>query len=241
MRARKAIRMLMLVAVFAGLAVVASPAQAGQRQPFLNIHSAAGLAPDSRSITVELLASCPLRWTVAEAFVTVSQPEASGRASFTIDCIDHVRPITVTVPSSGGSFVLGRAQVNASMVLQRGRTQRVDDAELVYVQPIVHVDLADTARLESGGAAVVIGVTVACPVGATGLATSYVNVSQGQAGGSENYLPVCDGRAHTLNVRVPAALGVFAAGAARSLTFADVEHDGIAFSGVDDSPVTIVG
>jgi hypothetical protein len=173
--------------------------------------------------------------------VTVSQPQASGRASFTLSCIDQVRAITVTVPSSAGAFALGEAQASASLVLQRGRTQRVEDAQVVDVQPRVQVDLAETARLESGGAAVAIDVTVACPVGASGLGSSYVNVTQGQASGAGSYLPVRDGRAHTFTVRAHAFQGAFTTGSARALTFADVEHDGTGFAGVDDSPVTIVG
>jgi hypothetical protein len=232
---------LMLAVVLTALAAVTAPAQAGQRQPFLDIHSAAGLAPDGRSIAVDLLASCPLRWTVVEAVVTVSQPQASGQASFSLDCIDQIRPITVVVPSSGGAFGLGEAQVDASLVLQRGRTQRVDDAQVADVQPRVHVDLADTARLDSGGGAVAIDVTVACPVGANGLGSSYLNVTQGPVSGAGTYLPVCDGRPHTFTVRATAFGGGFTVGAARALTFADVEHDGIGFAGVDDSPVTLVG
>jgi hypothetical protein len=234
----KAIRAFLL-AVAIGTA--AAPAEAGQRQPFLDIHSAAGLTPDGSSVTVTLLASCPLRWTVAEAVVTASQPQASGRASFTLDCIDQIRSITVTVPASAGTFVLGEARVNASMVLRRGKTQQIEDAQVVDVQPSVFVDLADTARLESGGAAVTIDVAVACPVGAIGLPSAYVNVTQGQVSGSGNYLPVCDGRVHTFSVRAQAFQGVYTAGTARALTFADVEHNGIFMPGVDDSPVTIVG
>jgi hypothetical protein len=233
---------LVLAAVLAGLSAVASPAQAaGQRQAFLDIHSAAGLAPDGRTMTVDLLASCPLRSTVVEAVVTVSQPQASGRASFALDCIDQIRAIRVTVPSSAGTFMLGEAAVTASIVLQRGKTQRVEDVQLVDVQPSVHVDLADTARLESGGAAVSIDVTVACPVGATGLPSAYVNVTQGGVSGAGNYLPVCDGVPHTFTVRAQSFGGTYAPGAARALTFADVVYDGIFMPGVDDSPVTIVG
>jgi hypothetical protein len=218
------------------------PAEAGQpRDPFLDIHSAAGLAPDGHSITVELLWSCPLRWTVVDAVVTVSQPQASGQASVPLRCIDQVLPVTVTVPSSGGTFALGEAQVNASVLIKRGRTQLVEHAEVVDIQPTVFVDLAETARLESGGGAVVIDVTVACPVGASGQPSSYVNVSQDQASGSGNYQPVCDGSRHTLSVRVPASRGVYHLGAAQALTFADVGHEGCnCFSGFDESPIQIV-
>jgi hypothetical protein len=239
---RHAIRALTLAAVIALLGAGGLPAEAGQpRDPFLDIHSAARLAPDGQSVTVELLWSCPLRWTVVEAVVVVSQPQASGQASFPARCVDQVLPVTVTVPSSGGTFQLGDAQVNASVLIKRGKTQRVTDAEVVDLQPDVFVDLADTARLESGGGAVVIDVTVACPVGATGQGSSYVNVSQGQGGGFANYVPICDGARHTLSVRVPAVRGVFQPGPAQALTFADVEYEGCnCFSGFDESAVQIV-
>jgi hypothetical protein len=236
------IRGLALAAVLALLAAAAVPAEAGRpREPFLDIHSAARLAPDGHSVTVDLLWSCPLRWTVVEAIVTVSQPQASGQASVPLECIDQVLPVSVTVQSSGGAFELGDAQVNASVLIKRGHTQRVEDAEVVDLQPSVFVDLADTAQLESGGGAVVIDVTVACPVGTTGQASSYVNVSQGQAGGFANYVPICDGGRHTLSVRVPAARGVYQPGAAQALTFADVEYQGCnCFSGFDESAVQVV-
>jgi hypothetical protein len=238
---RHAIRAFVLAAVIGLLGVGGVPAEAGQRQPFLDIHSAARLAPDGRSVTVDLLWSCPLRWTVVEAIVAVSQPQASGQASVALECIDQVLPVTVTVPSSGGTFELGEAQVNASVLIKRGHTRRVEDAEVVDLQPSVFVDLADTARLESGGGAVVIDVTVACPVGANGQPSSYVNVSQGQASGSGNYVPLCDGSRHTLTVRIPVARGVYEPGAAQALTFADVEHQGCnCFSGFDESEVQIV-
>ncbi|MGH3103703.1 MAG: hypothetical protein ACRDN6_06370 [Gaiellaceae bacterium] len=217
-----------------------APAEARQSPgPIVDIQSAAGLAPDGQSITVQLLASCPERWTVVEAVVAVSQPQASGQASFPLTCIGSLRPFTVIVPSAGGTFELGEAQANASVLIKRGRTERAQDAEVVDVQPTVFVDLADTARLESGGGAVLIDVTTACPVGANGQ-QSFVNVSQGQTSGNGSYLPMCDGRRHTFTVRVQASQGVFQAGNAQALTFANIEHGGNGFSGVDESPIQIV-
>ena len=207
--------------------------------PIVDIQSAAGLAPDGSSITVQLLASCPERWTVVGAVVAVSQPQASGRASFPLTCIGSLRPISVRVPSAGGTLQLGDAQANASVLIQRGRTEQAQDAEVVDVQPAIFVDLAETARLESGGEAVLIDITVACPVGANGQ-QSYVNVSQGQASGNGSYVPVCDGRTHTFTVRALASQGAYQAGTAQALTFANVEHEGIGFSGVDESPIQIV-
>jgi hypothetical protein len=207
----------------------------------VDLHSAGGLAPDGSSITVSVIASCPERSTVVEAVVTVSQPQASGRGSFPLTCIGSLRNFTVVVPSGGGTFQLGEAHATASVTIKRGKTESAQDSQVIDVQPTVSVDLADTAQLESGGGAVSIGVTVACPVGATGSAESYVNVTQGQtASGAGRYVPICDGQQHTFIVRVVASQGSYTAGAARALTFAVVEHDGIATSGVDDSPVQIV-
>jgi hypothetical protein len=236
---RPRIRAFAVAAVIGLLGSGGAPAEARVSPgPIVDIHSAAGLAPDGQSITVQLLASCPERWAVVEAVVVVSQPQASGQASFPLTCIGSLRPFSVTVPSAGGTFELDDAQVNASVLIKRGRTEQTQDAQVVDVQPAVFVDLAETASLESGGAAVSIDVTVACPVGANGQ-QSRVNVSQGQASGNGSYLPVCDGQQHTFTVRVQAFQGVFQAGAAQALTFADVEHEGTGFSGVDEGPIQI--
>jgi hypothetical protein len=208
--------------------------------PVVDVQSAGGLAPDGGSITVQLLASCPERWTVVEAVVAVSQPQASGQASFPLTCIGSLRMFTVVVPSAAGTFELGDALATASVTVRRGKTERAQDSQLVQVQPTVFVDLADTARLESGGGAVLIDVDVACPVGANGQ-QSYVNVSQGQtSSGNGTYVPICDGQQHTFTVPVEASQGAYEVGNAQALTFANVEHGGIGFSGVDETPVQIV-
>ena len=208
--------------------------------PVVDIQSAGGLAPDGRSITIQLLASCPERWTVVETVVAVSQPQASGQASFPLTCIGSLRMFTVVVPSTGGTFELGEALATASVTIKRGKTERAQDSQLVQVQPTVFVDLADTARLESGGGAVLIDVIVACPAGATGQ-ESYVNVSQGQtSSGNGTYVPICDRQQRTFTVRVQASQGVYQTGNSQALTFANVEHGGIGFSGVDESLVQIV-
>lgn len=240
--AQQWVRVLALAGVIALLGAGAAwPAAARPSPgPTVDLHSVAGLAPDSRSITVQLLASCPERWTVVEAVVTVSQPQASGRASFPLTCIGSLRPFTVVVPASAGTFELRDAEAAASVVISRGKTQRTQDSQTLTVQPTVFVELTETAQLEAGGAAVVIGVTVACPVGTTGRQSS-LNVSQsGRVSGNGSYLPVCDGAPHTFNVRVQASRGAYQAGPAQALTFADVEHEGSVFSGVDDGTIEIV-
>jgi len=229
-------RTLARAGVIALVGLVAAAAPAGARvtpEPTVDIQPVAGLAPDGRSIGVQVLASCPERWTVVEAVVAVSQPGASGQASFPLTCIGSLRMFAVTVPSAGGAFQLGEAQVTASVVISRGRTARADDSQVVPVQPTVLVELAETAQLESGGGAVVIEVTVACPAGTNGLQSSLV-VSQGQAMGVGTYVPVCDGSRHTFTVRVEAFQGLYQAGIAQALTFANVAYAGENFYGIDD-------
>ena len=232
------------VALLAGLVLLVAgggPATARPGQgPSVDVQSAAGLAPDGRSLTVQVLASCPERWTVVDAVVSGSQAQASGRGSFSLPCIGSPRMFTVVVPAGAGTFELGRADVTASLTVRRGKTETATDSESVFVQPAVLADLAGTARLEGGSAAVTIDVTVACPADASG-AESYVNVSQDQAIGSGVYTPLCDGAPHTFSVRVDAARGAYQAGPAQALTFAAAVHDGIAFFGIDERAVAIGG
>jgi hypothetical protein len=185
------------------------------------------------------LAKCPERWTVVEAFVTVSQPQASGQASFPLSCTGSFQSFAVTVPSSGAPFELGQAQATASVLIERGRTAQAQDSEVVTVEPTVFVDIAETALLQGGGEAVLLDVTTACPVGANGL-QSYANVSQSQASGNGFYTPTCDGQRHTSNVTVPASQGMYQAGTARGFTFAFIEHGGNSFSGIDENQLQIV-
>ena len=222
-----------VVALLAALS--ATPAGARfQEPPTVDIHSAALLAPDGRSINVNVLASCPERWTVVQAVVRVSQPSGSGQASFPLTCIKSVRSFWISVPASIGSFQLGSAQVTASVVIQRGNTARADDSQIVTVDPTVLVELAESAQILDGGAAVLLDVTVACPVGTTGRESGLVVSQAGRVMGTGRYTPICDGSRHTFTVRVQASQGVYEPGIAQALTFADVEFGGQVFSGVDD-------
>jgi hypothetical protein len=219
----------------------ALPAEAGSPVPTrLNVElgSAAGLAPDGQSVGISLLARCPERWSVLQALVTVSQPQVSGQASFPLTCTELFQAFTVTVQSSGAPFQLGEAQATALVLIQRGRTEQAQDSQVVRVEPTVFVDLAGTALLEGAGQAVLIDVTAACPVGATGQ-QSYVNVSQGQASGNGVYVPTCDGQRHTFTVRAQTSQALFQPGSAQGLTFAFVAVGGDSFSGVDEQQIQI--
>lgn len=227
------------IALFGGGAATPSDARVAQG-PRVEIQSVAGLAPDGRSIGVQVLASCPERWTVVEAAVTITQPQATGTASFPLTCIGSLRSFSISVPSSGDAFELRQAQATASVVVKRGKTESAHDSQALTVQPTVLVELADTARLEAAGAEAVIAVTVACPVGTNGL-ESRLNVSQsGLTSGNGTYTPSCDGTRHTFDVRVRASDGVYRPGEAVALTFADIEFQGEIFYGVDEGPIQLV-
>jgi hypothetical protein len=63
--------------------------------------------------------------------------------------------MTVVVPSAGGDFVTGSAQVSAFMAFQTGRVKDVRDSAQIPVEALVKVAVASRARLDSGGAAFV--------------------------------------------------------------------------------------
>ena len=208
--------------------------------PTVDLATFAQLAPDGRSLTTSVVASCAERSTVLEARVTVMQPQASGSGTFTIECIGPFpRSFPVTVLATSGTFELGPAQATATLVVQRGRTERAQDSATVELEPTVTVDLAPTARLDAGGASASIDVTVACPPGPRGEG-SYVAISQGNVVGNGTYVPVCDGEPHTFTVSVTASQGTFQPGDARALSFANVSHEGQSFSGLADELVQLV-
>ena len=87
------------IVLLTSLAVTGPAGARFQEPPVVDIQTgAAGMSPDGRTIGVTVLASCPERWTVVEATVTVSQPSGSGQASFPLTCIKSMRPFSITYP-----------------------------------------------------------------------------------------------------------------------------------------------
>src|SRR5687768_15047600 len=98
--------------------------------PTVDLATFASLAPDGRSLTTSVVASCAERSTVLEASVTVQQPQASGSGTFTIECIGpFLRVFPVTVFATSGTFALGPAQATATLVVRRGHTDQAQDSE----------------------------------------------------------------------------------------------------------------
>ena len=227
---------LTLAGAAALLALAAAPAGArATPTPVVDVQPFAAIAPDGRSAAVQVIASCPERWTPVEAVVSVFQPQASGQASFPLTCAGYLQVFTVWVPVSAGVFDLGPVEVAASVVVKRGQTASAHDSQTIQPTPIVTVDIAGTARLVEGGAT--IDVTVACSGETSGVESRFV-ISRGPVVDVGTYMPLCDGTPHTHTVFVPTTLGP---GAAQVLTFAQVEFAGQLFYGIDDGTIEIVG
>lgn len=174
----------------------------------------ASLAPDGRSMSFHLATCCDRKATVLDARVSAVQPQASGEATFSPICNRLSTVVEVTVPSLDGSFQTGEAQVSAVLVVREGWTKMVQDSALLRVRPSVSVHLADEAVLDDGGA-VMIDVSVTCPVSATGRG-GQVTIYQARVVGTGSFAPTpCDGLPHTLPVRVETSGGLFQVGNAR--------------------------
>lgn len=225
------------VGVLAALLAAISAAPSGARpatSPYVDVQHLAAVTPDGGAAVVQVIASCPERWALVDASVTVTQPQASGSASFPLTCTGSLQVFyQVTVPASVGVFDLAPVQVSASVVVKRGQTTSVQDAETIQPSPIVHVAIADTARLVEGGATV--EVSVACSAQTTGVESRLV-ISRGQIVDFGTYTPFCDGTPHTHTVFVSTPL---TPGQVQVLTFAQVTFAGQLFYGIDSGTIAL--
>jgi hypothetical protein len=236
---RRQFRRLLFVGLLAAASIGATPAAAASHlDPMVEVRSPAGLAPDARSVLVELTVFCPENRMVEQAGVSVAQPQASGHAALPVLCDGVARYVTVAVPSNGGQFVTGSAQVSAVLAVRQGRAKEVRDSAQVPVEPLVKVTVASEARLGGGGEAVLIDVTAACPASSAGQ-LSDVWVFKYPAHGMGTFTPTCDGSPHTVTVTVPAANEPFPVGSGFASSTVRIQEDGVTFSGQDFHDVEI--
>jgi hypothetical protein len=233
---------LLAIAVSLVAAGGVAPAQARPipPSPTVELGSVARLAPDARSVDIDVSASCPERWSVITASVRVSQGQTSGEAPFSFPCTGGLQLLTVTVPSSGAAFQLADAQAAASVSIKKGRTLTAEVSAVVRVLPNVVVRLADLATFVDGGASALVDVTVACAAGPTPQ-QSTVTLTQGPTTGQGTFMPVCDGQPHTFNVSVQPNQGLFQNNFALGNAFVTVEHEGDLIFGEDNRFVLIGG
>jgi hypothetical protein len=197
------------------------------------------VAPDGGSMTFDLSTVCDRTWTIVEASVSVTQPQASGTGSFTPNCGRIPYVVRATVPATSGTFQTGTAEATAVLVVQQGPTKRAQDSATVRVRPDVSVVLADQAVLEGDGA-VRIDVTVTCPMSAVGQGGG-VRIYDGRIVGTGTFGPTpCDTLPHTVSVRVASSEGSFQIGSAEALASASITEGGDVISGSDLKTIQIV-
>ena len=230
-------------AALVGLLVAggARPAEGHRTELTVEIVSVqALLAPDGRSMSFQIEVRCDRKWTIVDARVSASQPQASGEGTFTPICNRLPTVVGVTVPATAGTFQTGPAQVSARLVVQQASTKTASDTTSVRVRPSVAVNVADRAVLEDSGSAVRIDVTVTCPMTSTAQG-GQVAVFQYPIGGRATFGPTpCDGLPHTQSVRVAAAGELFELGSAEAEAFTSVEEGGDIFPGSEIRTVRIV-
>ena len=229
-------------AAIVGLLVVggAQPAAGHRTELTVEIVSVqASLAPDGRSLSFDIEVRCDRKWTIVDARVSASQPQATGEGTFAPICNRIPTVVGVTVPAGSGAFQTGPAQVSARLVVRGGSTRTADDTASVRVRPSVAVGVSDQAVLQDGGRAVRIGVTVTCPMTSTPQG-GQVTVFQNPVGGRATFGPTpCDGQPHTQSLTVPASGGLFGVGSAETEAFASVEEGGDIIPGSEIRTVQI--
>jgi hypothetical protein len=200
----------------------------------------ATVAPDGRSIFLNITTRCDRKWTIVDARVTVVQPNGSGQGSFTPACNRITTVVGVSVPVVQGSFRTGNADVTAVLAVRQSKTRQARDSAVLRARPSVSVRAADIAVLEGAGEAVRVDVTVTCPVAAVGQG-GQISVYDGHVAGTGFFGPTpCDTLPHTISVRVPASQGSFRAGSAQAEAFASVEEGGDSFPSSEIRIIQIV-
>jgi len=235
------VRRLVVTGVVGLLVAGGAQAASAHRTPLsvVILSEQASLAPDGRSMTFDLETVCDPQWTIVEASVSVTQPQASGTGPFTPNCGRIPYVVRATVPATSGTFQTGPAEATAVLVVQQGRTKRAQDSATLRVRPDVSVVLADQAVLEDDGA-VRIDVTVTCPMSAEGQG-GHVRIYDGRIVGTGTFGPTpCDTLPHTVSVRVASSEGPFRVGSAEALASASVTEGGDVFPGSDLRTIQIV-
>jgi hypothetical protein len=243
MGSRVAARRLVIITSLVGLLVVVGGAQqAAAHRTALSVEilsEQALVAPDGGSMTFDLSTVCDRTWTIVQASVSVTQPQASGTGSFAPNCGRIPYVVRVTVPATSGTFQTGSANATAVLVVRQGSTKQAQDSAALRVRPDVSVLLADQAVLEGDGA-VRIDLTVTCPMSAVGQGGS-VRIYDGVVVGTGGFGPTpCDTLPHTVSVRVASSQGPLRVGSAEGLASASVIEGGEVFPGVDLRTIQIV-
>jgi hypothetical protein len=201
----------------------------------------ASLEPSGEYANIDVTVTCPLGWTFSQGWVYIFQPgDPGGSGTFGGTCtgtpqVGHSRVV------NGNRIDLGSADAQAYVrIAQNGSQITSSSSRTITVQPSVMVRIASQGQLTgTTGGGVALALSVACPIGAAGQA-STVSVTQGSASGQASFTPTCDRLAHTLVAQIAASQGTFQTGGASASALASVGFNGGSFSGSDSRGVTIL-
>lgn len=145
--------------------------------PTVEVAPSGTLEPNGEYATVDVTVTCPLGWTWSYGRLYVLQGDRGGAGTFSVPCtgtaqVAHVRVV------NGNRFQLGNWTANAYVGIERnGQQVTAASTRTIRLEPGVTAQVANQGQLTgTSGGGVRIAVSVACPIGATGL-ESYVTVS----------------------------------------------------------------
>jgi hypothetical protein len=209
--------------------------------PTISIAPTASLEPSGEYANIDVTVTCTLGWTWSQGWIYIFQPDdPGGSGTFSGTCtgtpqVSHSRVV------NGNRINLGSADAQAFVRIAKNGTQVTgSSSRTITVQPSVVVRIANQGQLTgTTGGGVAIALSVACPIGAAGQA-STVSVTQGAATGQASFTPKCDRFAHTVVASIAASQGTFQTGSASASAVASVGFSGGSFSGSDSRTVTIL-
>jgi hypothetical protein len=209
--------------------------------PTISIAPTASLEPSGEYANIDVTVTCTLGWTWSQGWIYIFQPDDPGGSGMFSGVCTGTPQVSHSRVVNGNRINLGSADAQAFVRIAKNGTQVTgSSSRTITVQPSVVVRIANQGQLTgSAGGGVAIALSVACPIGAAGQA-STVSVTQGAATGQASFTPTCDRFAHTVVASIAASQGTFQTGSASASAVASVGFSGGSFSGSDSRTVTIL-
>ena len=198
------------------------------------------LEPSGEYANVDVTVTCPVGWTWSYGRLYVLRGDLGGAGTFSATCTGTAQTARARVVN-GNRFQLGDWTATAYVgITKNGQQGTATSSRTISLEPGVFAQIANQGQLTgTSGGGVSLALAVACPIGATGAASSLA-VSQGTATGQASFTPTCDRFAHTLVLSVSASQGTFQTGSAEAAASVHVSWNGGSFSGADSRAVTIL-
>jgi hypothetical protein len=209
-------------------------------QATVEIAPSGTLEPSGEYANVDVTVTCPVGWTWSYGRLYVLRGDLGGAGTFSAPCTGTAQTATARVVN-GNRFQLGDWTATAYVGITRnGQQATATDSKTIALQPGVIARIADQGQLTgTSGGGVSVALAVACPIGATGTASSLA-VSQGSATGQAPFTPTCDRFSHTVVLSIPASQGTFQTGSAAADASVEVTWNGGTFAGIDSRSITLL-